>query len=94
MKLKLFSILIVVPNLPTKDREDLENLNESVLLQNQVKAVRLQDKLAKQNFHEEMKKDFEPVIRSLEKTSQERTKTIAETSIKNNEALEKLNETI
>ena len=37
------------------NREDLQNLNELVSLQNQVKAVRLQDKLGKQNFHEDMK---------------------------------------
>ena len=39
-----------------KDREDMEKLNELVSLQYQVKAVRLQDKLGKQNFHEDMKK--------------------------------------
>ena len=39
-----------------KDREDLENLNELVSLQDQVKTVKLQDKLGKQNFHEDMKK--------------------------------------
>ena len=41
-----------------KDREDLENLEELVSLENQVKAVRLQDKLGKRNFHEDMKKLF------------------------------------
>ena len=48
---------------PFKDREDLENLNELVSLQDQVKVVRLQDKLGKQNFHEVMKKVFEPVTK-------------------------------
>ena len=43
-----------------KDRVDLENLNELVSLQDQVKVVRLQDKLGKQNFHEDMKEVFEP----------------------------------
>ena len=57
-----------------KDRQDLEKLNELVLLQDQVKAVRLKDKLGKQNFHEDMKKVFEPVTKSLEKTSQHITK--------------------
>ena len=33
-----------------KDREDLENLNELVSLQDQVKTVRLQDKLGEQTF--------------------------------------------
>ena len=39
-----------------KNIEDLQNLNELVSLENQVKAVRLQDKLGKQNLHEDMKK--------------------------------------
>ena len=56
-----------------KDREDLENLEELVSLQNQVKVVRLQDKLGKQNFHEDMKKVFVPVAKSLENTSQDIT---------------------
>ena len=73
-----------------KDREDLENLNELVSLQDQVKTVRLQDKLVKQKFHEDMKKVFEPVTKSLENTSQDITKTITETSVKNNQAIEKL----
>ena len=76
---------------PIKDREDLEKLNELVSLQDQVKTVRLQDKLGKQNFHEVMKKVFEPVTRSLEKTSRDITKTITESSIKNNQAIENLN---
>ena len=67
-----------------KDREDLENLNELVLLQDQVKTVRLQDKLGKQNFHEDMKKVFEPVTKSLEITSENLTKAITETPLKNN----------
>ena len=76
---------------PIKDREDLEKLNKLVSLQDQVKTVRLQDKLGKQNFHEDMKKVFEPVTKSLEKSSQDITKTITESSIKNNQALEILN---
>ena len=43
------------------NREDLENLNELVSSQDQLKAVRLQDKLGKRNFHEDMKKVFEPM---------------------------------
>ena len=65
-----------------------------VLLQDQVKTIRLQDKLGKQNFHEHMKKVFEPVTKSLETTSQGITKTITETSIKNNQAIENLNNTL
>ena len=74
-----------------KDREDLENLDELVSLQNQAKVVRLQDKLGKQNFHEDMKKVFEPVTKSHENTSQDITKAITETSIKNNQTIEILN---
>ena len=58
-----------------KDREDIEKLNELASLQDQVKAVRLQDKLGKQNFHEDMKKIFEPVTKSVENASQDITKT-------------------
>ena len=76
---------------PNKDREDLEKLNKLVWLQDQVKAVRLQDKLGKQKIHEDMKKIFEPVTKSLESTSQGITKTITETSIKNNQAIENIN---
>ena len=75
----------------TKNNDDLENLNELASLQDQLKAVRLQDELGKQNFHKNMKKVFEPVTKSLENTSQDITNTITETSIKNNQALENLN---
>ena len=56
-----------------KDSEDSEDLNELASLQDQVKVVRLQDKLGKQNLHEDMKKVFEPVTESLEKTSENLT---------------------
>ena len=74
-----------------KNREDLENLNELVSLQDQVKTVRLQDKLGKQNFHEDMKNVFELVTKSLEITSENLTKAITETSNKNNLAIENIN---
>ena len=48
-----------------KNRQDLEKLNVAVSLENQVKVVRLQDKLGEQNFHEDMKNIFEPVIKSI-----------------------------
>ena len=41
---------------PIKDRENLEKLNKLVSLQDQVKSVRLQDKLGKQNFDDDVKK--------------------------------------
>ena len=79
---------------PIKDREELNKLEELASLQDQVKVVKLQDKLGKQNFHEDMKKVFEPVTKSFENTSQDITKTLTENSIKNNKAIENLNEKI
>ena len=79
---------------PIKNVEDLENLKEAVSLQNEVKVVRLQDKLGKQNFHENMEKVFEPLTDTLKKTSENITKTITENSINNNKAIENLNEKI
>ena len=77
---------------PNRNVEDLQNLNEAVSLQNQVKAVRPQDNLGNQNFYEDMTKVFEPLTDTLKKTSENITKTITETSIKNNKAIEDLNE--
>ena len=79
---------------PNRNIEDLQNLNEAVLLQNQVKVVRLQDKLGKQNFHENMEEVFEPLTDTLKKTSENIMKSITENSINNNEAIENLNEKI
>ena len=77
---------------PIRNVEVLQNLIEAVSLQNQVKVVRLQDKLGKQNFHQDLKEVFEPITKSLENTSEKITKTITETSIKNNKAISDLNE--
>ena len=74
-----------------KDRGNLEKLEELVSSQNQVKVVRLQDKLGKQHFHEDMKKVFEPVTKSNKDVSEEVTKTITETSNNNNKALQNIN---
>ena len=79
---------------PIRNVEDLQNLNEALSLQNQVKVVRLQDKLGKQKFHEDMTKVFEPLTDTLKKTSENITKTITETSVNNNKAIENLNEKI
>ena len=76
---------------PIKNREDLEKLNQLVSLQDQVKTVRLQDKLGEKNFHEDMKKVFEPVTKTLEITSQNSTKAISESSKENNLLLENVN---
>ena len=79
---------------PIRNIEDLQNLNEAVSLQNQVKVVRLQDKLGKQNFHENMEEVFEPLTDTLKKTSDNIAKTITENSINNNKVIENLNEKI
>ena len=71
-----------------KDREDLGKLNELVFLENQVKFVGLQDKLGKQNFHEDMEKLFESVTKSFKDVSEEVRKTMTENSSKNNKAIE------
>ena len=74
--------------------EDLDKLEELASLQDQVKVVRLQDKLGKQNFHEDMTKVFEPLTDTLKKTSENITKSITENSINNNKAISDLNEKI
>ena len=79
---------------PIRNIEDLQNLNEAISLQNQVKVVRLQNKLGKQNFHEDLKEVFEPITKSLEKSSENITKTITETSFKNNKAISDLTEKV
>ena len=48
-----------------KDREDSEILEELVSLEFQVKAVRLQDKLVKQNFRKDMKKYLNQLLNHL-----------------------------
>ena len=74
-----------------KDREDSKKLEDLVSLQNQVKVVKLQDKLGEQNIHEDKKKVFEPVSKSLENTSKKLTNAITDSSIKNNQAIENIN---
>ena len=77
-----------------KNREDLEKLKELATLQNQVKPVKLQDKLGKQNFHEDMKKQYEPLTDTIKNVSQNITETLTENSINNNKANENLNENV
>ena len=74
-----------------KNREDLEKLEDLVSLQNQVKDVKLLDQLDEQNFHEDMKKVFEPVTKSLKNTSEKITNAITDSSIKNNQGIENVN---
>ena len=63
-------------------------MNELVTLQDQVKAVKLQDKLGEQNYHQKSEKLLEPVTKSIKDASEEVTKTITETSINSNKAIE------
>ena len=49
----------------------MEKLIELVSLQDQVKCLRLQDKLGKQNFHGDMKKVFELITDYVKQTAQE-----------------------
>ena len=74
-----------------KDREDLEKVEEMTSLQDQVKVVRLQDKLGEQSFQESIDKVSERVTDTIKKTSENLPKTFTETSIKNNKTLENLN---
>ena len=69
-------------------REGLKELNKLASLQAQAKVFRLQDKLGKQNFHEDIEKVFEPKTKAIQKISGNLTKTLTETSNKNNQAIE------
>ena len=74
--------------------EHLEKLNELFSLESRVKAVRLQNKPGRQNFHEDMKKVFKPITKSIKDVTEEVTKTMTENSIENKQALENLNDKI
>ena len=69
---------------PNKNIEDLKDLNEAASLQNQVKIVRLQDRLGDQNYHEDAKKLIKPMTDAIRNTSENITKTLTENSINNN----------
>ena len=75
----------------TKDKEDLKKLNKLVSSECPVKTLRLQDKLGKQNFHQDMKKVFEPVTKPFEDVSEKMTETMTKNFIGNNQALETSN---
>ena len=79
---------------PNKKIEDLQNLNKAVSLQFQVKAVKLQDKLGEQNYHQNAENSYKPVTDTIKKTSENLTKAFTEISINNNKAIENLNERI
>ena len=77
-----------------KNRDDLQNVNELISLENLLKALRLQDKLRKQNFHEDMRKVFEPVTKSNKDGSEDVTKTMTENPTENSKALANLNDNL
>ena len=52
-----------------KIRDDLEKLEEIASLQNKAEDLRSQDKLVKQNFHEDMKNLFELFTDTIKDTS-------------------------
>ena len=79
---------------PIKNVEDLQKLNEAISLQNQVHEVPFQDKLGKQNYHEDAEKVFKPMTDVIKNTSENITKTLTENSIDNNQAIENLNEKV
>ena len=71
-----------------KNRDDLENINEIIWLQNQVEELRQKDKSGKKNFHEVMEILYEPLTNTIKDTSLDITKTMMETSIENNKTRE------
>ena len=58
----------------------MAKLEELESIKNQVKALRLHEKLRKQNFHGNMKKAFEPITDTIKNASKKLTKTKTETS--------------
>ena len=75
----------------TRDRWVLKKLEQLSSLQSQVRTIWLRDKLRKQDFHEDMKKDFESFTDTIKTTSEVWTKTMMLISKENNRALENLN---
>ena len=73
------------------NREESEKVEELTSLQNQVEEVRLQGRLGKQNYHQNTTKLFKPLTDTIKNTSENLTKTIMETSFKNNKTPENLN---
>ena len=60
----------------TKNIDNWESSNELISLPYQVKASRLQDKLRKQNVHEDMKKVFGPSTKTIQDASGDVAKAI------------------
>ena len=77
-----------------KSREDLENSEEPASRKNQVEDLRLQDKIGNQNFHQNVKKLYEPPINTNKDASKNLTKTNTVTYINNKEALQNINQNV
>ena len=78
----------------SRNREDLEKLEEQSLLKYQKEDLRLQDKLGKKIFHERMEILYQLFANSIKNTSRGITKTTRETSINRKKALEQINEKV
>ena len=61
-----------------------KKINELVLFHSQKKTLRLHDNLRRQNFHEVMRKVFEPDTKTIEDVSQDVAKTMTENSKEKN----------
>ena len=72
---------------PNINRDDIENLDKLVSLQNKVHGIRLQDKRGKQIFQYIRKKAFEPVSDIVKDVSKYVAKIVKEISKENNKAL-------
>ena len=70
----------------------MEKLNEFVSLKYQRDEIPLQDNLGKQNFFEIVRFLYEPLRDTIKDFPRDSTESITETSIKNNKALENLND--
>ena len=64
------------------EKKDLQNLEDQASLKNKVDELKLQDKLGKKNFHENIKKVFEPFTDTIKNTSENLTKTMKELLLK------------
>ena len=61
---------------PIENVEDIQRKNEAVSLESQVKVVRLQDKLGKQNYHHKTEELFESVSDTIKNSSENLKKAI------------------
>ena len=91
-RVKALLIFIHKYDIRKKNKEDLKESDELDDRQSKGKQVSLFEKVGEQGFNYDLKELFEPNTDTINNTSEDITKTITETSIKNNKALENLNE--